>query len=225
MIAALLAASLIGASMTADPVTVAQAHFDHVQSYRATIRASGRSGERTEIHYAYLKPGFVRMDFVSPHHGAVLAYDPGVVAGYGAHLTLVSLAVAIVVTSAGAAIATCLPGMAAAAGGGLVVATGIATMHHLGMAAMQLPGRIEWDRPLVAVSLGAGAAFCCLSLIVLQRRHGARARIAAGALMALGVVTLHFVSKAAVTVVPEPGTLALLGLTAAALTLRRRRRR
>jgi hypothetical protein len=25
----------------------------------------------------YLKPGFVRMDFVSPHHGAVLAYDPG----------------------------------------------------------------------------------------------------------------------------------------------------
>ncbi|AFQ49074.1 membrane protein [Burkholderia sp. A9] len=76
MIAALLAASLIGASMTADPVTVAQAHFDHVHSYRATIRSSARSGEHTEIRYAYLKPGFVRMDFVSPHHGAVLAYDP-----------------------------------------------------------------------------------------------------------------------------------------------------
>ncbi|KVF14292.1 LolA family protein [Burkholderia cepacia] len=77
MIAALLAASLIGASMTADPVTVAQANFDHVRSYRATIRSSARSGEHTEFRYAYLKPGFVRMDFVSPHHGAVLAYDPG----------------------------------------------------------------------------------------------------------------------------------------------------
>ncbi|WP_175820422.1 MULTISPECIES: DUF1571 domain-containing protein [unclassified Burkholderia] len=77
MIAALLAASLIGASMTADPVTVAQAHFDHVRSYRATIRSSARDGEHTEIRYAYLKPGFVRMDFVSPHRGAVLAYDPG----------------------------------------------------------------------------------------------------------------------------------------------------
>ncbi|KML62617.1 membrane protein [Burkholderia cepacia] len=77
MIAALLAASLIGASMTADPVTVAQTHFDHVRSYRATIRSSARGGEHTEIRYAYLKPGFVRMDFVSPHHGAVLAYDPG----------------------------------------------------------------------------------------------------------------------------------------------------
>lgn len=63
--------------MTADPVTVAQAHFDQVRSYRATIRSSARGGEHTEIRYAYLKPGFVRMDFVSPHHGAVLAYDPG----------------------------------------------------------------------------------------------------------------------------------------------------
>ncbi|ENG0234996.1 DUF1571 domain-containing protein [Burkholderia multivorans] len=76
MIAALLAASLIGASMTADPVTVAQSQFDHVHSYRATIRSTARSGEHTEIRYAYLKPGLVRMDFVSPHHGAVLAYDP-----------------------------------------------------------------------------------------------------------------------------------------------------
>ena len=77
MIAALLAASLIGASMTADPVTVAQAHFDQVHSYRATIRSSARSGQHAEFRYAYLKPGFVRMDVVSPHHGAVLAYDPG----------------------------------------------------------------------------------------------------------------------------------------------------
>ncbi|KVM93737.1 LolA family protein [Burkholderia diffusa] len=77
MIAALLAASLIGASMTADPVTIAQTHFDQVHSYRATIRSSARSGEHAEFHYAYRKPGFVRMDFVSPHHGAVLAYDPG----------------------------------------------------------------------------------------------------------------------------------------------------
>ncbi|KUZ09899.1 hypothetical protein WL93_20775 [Burkholderia diffusa] len=77
MIAALLAASLIGASMTADPVTIAQTHFDQVRSYRATIRSSARSGEHAEFHYAYRKPGFVRMDFVSPHHGAVLAYDPG----------------------------------------------------------------------------------------------------------------------------------------------------
>jgi outer membrane lipoprotein-sorting protein len=55
--------------MTADPVTVAHAHFEQVHSYRATIRSSARSGEHAEIHYAYLKPGFVRMDFVSPHHG------------------------------------------------------------------------------------------------------------------------------------------------------------
>ena len=63
--------------MTAEPGPGARAHFDHVRSYRATFRSSARGGEHTEIRYAYLKPGFVRMDFVSPHHGAVLAYDPG----------------------------------------------------------------------------------------------------------------------------------------------------
>ncbi|MCD2180647.1 bifunctional diguanylate cyclase/phosphodiesterase [Rhizobium sp. GN54] len=138
------------------------------------------------------------------HFIAMLAYDPGVVMGYGTQLTLGSLAVAIAVTAAGAAIATCLPGMAAIAGGGLVVAAGIATMHYLGMAALELPGRIEWDRALVAFSLAGGAAFCSTAFIVLHRHRGAGARIAAGVLMALGVVSLHFVSMAAVTVVPEP---------------------
>ncbi|RQS70107.1 DUF1571 domain-containing protein [Burkholderia sp. Bp8963] len=76
MIAAWLAAALIGASMTSDPVTVAQEHFEHASSYRATIRSSPRQGEPTEIHYAYRKPGYIRMDFVAPHRGAVLVYDP-----------------------------------------------------------------------------------------------------------------------------------------------------
>ncbi|MGU7782411.1 LolA family protein [Burkholderia sp. PU8-34] len=76
MIAAWLAAALIGASMTADPVTVAQEHFDHASSYRATIRSSPRHGAPTEIHYAYRRPGYIRMDFVAPHRGAVLVYDP-----------------------------------------------------------------------------------------------------------------------------------------------------
>jgi outer membrane lipoprotein-sorting protein len=76
VIAALLAAALIGASMTADPVTVAQEHFEHASSYRATIRSWARQGDHSEIRYAYRKPGYIRMDFVSPHHGAVLTYDP-----------------------------------------------------------------------------------------------------------------------------------------------------
>lgn len=62
--------------MTADPVAVAQAHFERAHSYRATIRSWPRAGDPTEIRYAYRKPGHVRMDFVSPHHGAVLIYDP-----------------------------------------------------------------------------------------------------------------------------------------------------
>ncbi len=76
MIALLLAAALSGASIVNDPVTVAQEHFEHATSYRATIRSWARQGAHTEIRYAYRKPGYVRMDFVAPHHGAVLTYDP-----------------------------------------------------------------------------------------------------------------------------------------------------
>ncbi|KVO66183.1 hypothetical protein WJ78_16320 [Burkholderia ubonensis] len=86
----LAAAALLGASMTADPVTVAQTHFEQASSYRATIRAWPRQGEHTEVRYAYRKPGYVRMDFVAPHHGAVLVYDPVSrkvrVRPFGAHL-------------------------------------------------------------------------------------------------------------------------------------------
>ncbi|PTM98374.1 bifunctional diguanylate cyclase/phosphodiesterase [Mycoplana dimorpha] len=138
------------------------------------------------------------------HFIAMLAYDPGVVVGYGMTLTLISLVVAIVVTAAGAALATCVAGLAAAIGGGLIVAAGVATMHYLGMAALELPGHIAWDAALVVASLAGGAVFCAASLVLCQRRAGLASRILATLSMAFGVVSLHFVSMAAVTVVPGP---------------------
>jgi outer membrane lipoprotein-sorting protein len=75
MIAALMAVTLMGAGMS-DPVGAAQARFEHATSYRATIRSTPRHGAPTEIRYAYRQPGYVRMDFVTPHRGAVLTYDP-----------------------------------------------------------------------------------------------------------------------------------------------------
>jgi len=61
-----------------DPLSAAQEHFAQLTSYRATIRSTPLRGEPTHIHYAYRRPGYVRMEFVTPHHGAVLAYDPAI---------------------------------------------------------------------------------------------------------------------------------------------------
>jgi len=48
--------------------------FDALSSYTVTMRSYGKAEQI--IHYRYQKPGFVRMDFIKPHKGAVLVYRP-----------------------------------------------------------------------------------------------------------------------------------------------------
>lgn len=74
---ALVVALLAADAMPADVLADAQARFRELQSYRLTLRALAADGERQVIRYAWRRPGWIRMDFVEPHRGAVLIYDPG----------------------------------------------------------------------------------------------------------------------------------------------------
>lgn len=58
-----------------DPVDAAIERYRAVSSYQVTLRSSS-AGRSDVIRYFYKKPGFVRMDFVHPHAGAVLIYSP-----------------------------------------------------------------------------------------------------------------------------------------------------
>ncbi|WP_286164396.1 hypothetical protein [Azoarcus sp. DN11] len=60
----------------ADLLHHAQARFRTLDSYRATLRTLAADGLRQVIAYAYRKPGWVRLEFIEPHHGAILIYDP-----------------------------------------------------------------------------------------------------------------------------------------------------
>ncbi|MBI9090176.1 MAG: hypothetical protein JEZ12_13250 [Desulfobacterium sp.] len=44
-------------------------------NYTTLLDSEGEDG-RTRIIYAYQKPGFIRMDFIHPHRGARLIFDP-----------------------------------------------------------------------------------------------------------------------------------------------------
>jgi outer membrane lipoprotein-sorting protein len=57
------------------PLARAIEHFRTVEAYRVTLHASRADGEHL-IRYAYRRPGFVRMEFIRPHAGAVLVYSP-----------------------------------------------------------------------------------------------------------------------------------------------------
>lgn len=71
--ALMLAAALTGAHP--DPLASAIEHYQTVESYRVTIHSFHADGEE-HIRYYYRKPGFVRMEFIRPHEGAVLVYNP-----------------------------------------------------------------------------------------------------------------------------------------------------
>lgn len=47
-----------------------------IAAYQCRIDSRSANGDRTLMRYSYRKPGYVRMDFTEPHHGAVLIYNP-----------------------------------------------------------------------------------------------------------------------------------------------------
>ncbi|SCK27594.1 DUF1571 domain-containing protein [Vogesella sp. LIG4] len=79
MLLTLLAvAALAGAPADeADLLAAAMAHFQALDSYRVTLRSASARHAPQRIHYSYRRPGWLRLDFDTPHHGAVLVYDPG----------------------------------------------------------------------------------------------------------------------------------------------------
>lgn len=62
--------------MAADPLEDAENRFRTLESYRVTLRTVAADGERQVIRYAWRRPGWIRMDFVDPHGGTVMIYDP-----------------------------------------------------------------------------------------------------------------------------------------------------
>jgi NO-binding membrane sensor protein with MHYT domain len=85
------------------------------------------------------------------HFLAMLAYQPGMPVAYDINLTIVSLLAAGVITAIGLAVAVFSPRRWGAPIGG-----GVAAMHYLGMEALQLPGHVHWDLPIVAASIVVG---------------------------------------------------------------------
>jgi diguanylate cyclase (GGDEF)-like protein/PAS domain S-box-containing protein len=137
------------------------------------------------------------------HFIAMLAYDPGVAVAYEVGLTLVSLLAACAVTVVGSAIAVNVRAPWAAALGGGLVGGGVATMHYLGMAALQLPGYIEWSADLVAASVLLGFVLGAVGLAVAMRRDDAWSNCLAAGLLTLAIVSHHFTAMGAVEVVAD----------------------
>ncbi|MFF2365329.1 MHYT domain-containing protein [Streptomyces sp. NPDC058122] len=120
---------------------------------------------------------------------------------YDVPLTVLSLAVAIVVVSAGVFIvghrgAT----RAALTVGGAITGLGVATMHYLGMFAMQLNGELSYNAFTVSLSVIVALVAATAALWAAVSVQGFLRTLGASLVMGLAVTGMHYTGMAAVSV-------------------------
>jgi diguanylate cyclase (GGDEF)-like protein/PAS domain S-box-containing protein len=132
------------------------------------------------------------------HFVAMLAFRAGVPEAYDIRRTLLSLALAMLVTGAGMALALHhRSDLWHRIGGGAVIGLGIAAMHYLGMSAVEFPGYLTWDLSLVVASVAVGCGFAAAAMIAALDPARPRPPAAAAALLALAICATHFIGMAA----------------------------
>ncbi|MBW8853650.1 MAG: EAL domain-containing protein, partial [Bradyrhizobium sp.] len=124
--------------------------------------------------------------------------------GYGIVLTALSLVAAMILTSSGFGVAVSYSGRWRAAAGGGIIGAGIASMHYLGMWALEVPGRVNWSPGLVFISISLGMVLGYAALAVALGRKDRWGTFAAALLLTLAIVSHHFTAMGAAQIVPDP---------------------
>jgi len=159
---------------------------------------------RTRLIWIALAGAAIGYGIWATHFIAMLAYQPGVSTGYGVILTALSLASAMVLTSGGFGYSANAPGRWHAPIGGAIIGAGIASMHYLGMWALEVPGRVTWSLDLVFVSIVLGMGFGYAALALALRFRNRWGTFVSALFLTLAIVSHHFTAMGAVEIIPDP---------------------
>jgi NO-binding membrane sensor protein with MHYT domain/nitrogen-specific signal transduction histidine kinase/CheY-like chemotaxis protein len=175
-------------------------------SYTALDLAGRVTAARGRERLAWLAGGSLAMGFGiwSMHFVGMLAFHLPVPIGYQLGRVLLSVLVAVA-ASALALVVVSRPkvGLLALALGALCMGPGIAGMHYIGMAALNVPATMRFDAGLVVVSVGIAlaASFVALTLAYTFRLDdsiaGFARRMASGVVMGLAIAGMHYTGMAA----------------------------
>jgi PAS domain S-box-containing protein len=127
-------------------------------------------------------------------------------------VTILSLIFAISLTFVGLSLAASSVRAPWIVLGGAIVGAAVATMHYTGMAALEMPARVDWIGSTVAASVLFGIVFAALALFVAARRDDLFHALTASTLLTVAIVAHHFTAMGAVVLTPDP-TLAISGLS------------
>lgn len=172
----------------------------------AALNMTGRiTASRGRVAYWWLGAGGLAMGtgIWSMHFIGMLAFQLPIPQGYDLAITLYSLSIAIAASTYALWLVTQdkLP-RARLAGGALIMGSGIALMHYVGMASMRMQPGIEY-RPVwfaASIVIAIGAAGAALWIAYALRDEGPRQRrnrMLAALVMGVAIVGMHYTGMAA----------------------------
>lgn len=149
------------------------------------------------------------------HFVAMLGYDPGIIIGYEIARTAGSLLIVLATTIAAMLIATRGQDGRALVAASVLAGAGFATMHYVGMAALEMPALICWNYGYLALSFGLAIVPLYPAFALALRRSTLASGIGAALVMTAAIVGLHFSGMTAIDLIPSriEGTRALLSST------------
>jgi two-component system sensor histidine kinase/response regulator len=189
----------------------------------AAYAALDLAGRVTAAHgvarFAWLSGGALAMGMGiwSMHYVGMEAFRLPVAVQYDWPTVLLSMAAAVLASAVALfVVSRKTMGMPAAVLGSLLMGSGIAAMHYIGMAAMRLPAMCRYSSGLVTLSV---ALAIVIAFAAMWLTFGVRGQVAtwswrksgSALLMGLAIPTMHYVGMAAVSFMPA-------SLTASELT-------
>ncbi|MFC1414949.1 MHYT domain-containing protein [Streptacidiphilus sp. N1-12] len=168
---------------------------------RCTVRAISLPPERRR-GWLLLAASAIGCGIWTMHFIAMLGFsvtDASIV--YNVPLTLLSLVVAVVVVGLGVFYVGYRPqGWGTLLVGGTLTGVGVAGMHYLGMAAMNVNGTVGYKPLIVAASIGIAVFAATAALWMTLNIRGLWASVASALIAGVAVCAMHYTAMEAVTV-------------------------
>jgi PAS domain S-box-containing protein len=134
----------------------------------------------------------------SMHFVAMLAFSLGMVVMYDVATTMLSMAIAILVSGLGLLVVYRQRGTwPAIVGGGALAGVGIAAMHYTGMAAMRMTARLNYDPLLFGLSIVIAIAAATAALWLALRPQRMWLQLGSAVVMGAAITGMHFTGMAA----------------------------
>ena len=138
----------------------------------------------------------------SMHFIAMLGFDPGAAVRYDLPLTVVSFLLAVAGSGLAFLIAAGRANRRRMILAGLIMGTGICTMHYVGMAALRTAANLTYAPGLVVLSAAIALFASIAALFAVEQDRSPLWRLTAALILGLAVVGMHHVAMAALTVTP-----------------------